>query len=146
MEEKIFRHYLATLSFRATKAIQDAPAHYPTFNAGKGVFTPVELLSHISDVLTRGYSWFVEVETSNKVQDWEVEVERFYDIVEKLDQAFARHLPVKDKIEKLLQGPLADAMTHVGQLIMLRRLADAPSEKVSYINANIQIGEIRPKK
>lgn len=144
MEERFFRHYLATLSYRATIAIKDVPLHYPDFQVGKGVKTPVELLSHISDVLTLGYSWFANVEAGKGVQEWEREVDRFYNSVEKLDQAFAENVSMKKSAELLLQGPLADAMTHVGQLLMLRRLADSPVPPKSYIKADIQTGIIRP--
>lgn len=145
MEERFFRHYLATLSYRATVAIKDAPAHYPNIQVGKGVKTPVELLSHISDVLTLAYSWFVAIERNKNVQEWAEEVNRFYDIVERLDQAFADNLSMKATQEQILQGPFADAMTHVGQLLMLRRLANSPVSNENYIKAEIQIGDIRPE-
>ena len=144
MKAKFFRHYLATLSYRATIAIKEAPSHYPDFHIGKGVKTPVELLSHISDVLTIAYSWFAVIERNKTVQEWEKEVVRFYDLLEKLDQAIANNLTMKATQEQLLQGPFADAMTHIGQLIMLRRLADSPVPRESYIQADIQIGIIKP--
>ncbi|OLO27047.1 hypothetical protein BTR23_21170 [Alkalihalophilus pseudofirmus] len=144
METNFFRHYLATLSYRATMAIKDAPSHYPEFQAGKGVRTPVEILSHTSDVLTLAYSWFVDNERNKNIGEWDVEVERFYSLVEKLDQAIADDKQMKATKEQLLQGPLADALTHVGQLIMLRRLADAPTPRENYIKADINIGTIRP--
>ncbi|WP_216830662.1 hypothetical protein [Alkalihalobacterium elongatum] len=145
MEATLFRHFLATLSYRATVAIKDAPSHFPDFNVGKGVRTPVEILAHTSDVLTLAYSWFQEIERKRIVGKWEEEVERYYHLLEKLDQAIAEELPMKAKNEQLLQGPLADAMTHIGQLIMLRRLADAPTNRENYIKAPIKSGNIRPQ-
>ncbi|WP_209121364.1 hypothetical protein [Alkalihalobacillus sp. BA299] len=145
MESHLFRHYLATLSFRATIAIKNAPNHFHNFQAGKGVRTPVEILSHTSDVLTLAYSWFVDAERKKSVGEWEEEVDRFYHLVEKLDHVIAQQLPMKATNEQLLQGPLADAMTHIGQLVMLRRLADSPTERENYIKADIKVGEIRPK-
>ncbi|MEB1806055.1 MAG: hypothetical protein LPK26_01930 [Bacillaceae bacterium] len=145
MEEQLLRHYLATLSYRATVAIKDVPSHFPKFKAGKGVRTPVEILSHTSDVLTLAYSWFQDIEKKKNVGNWEEEVERFYQLLEKLDQVITERKPMKATNEQLLQGPLADAMTHVGQLIMLRRLADSPTERENYIKATIQSGSLRPK-
>lgn len=76
---------------------------------------------------------------------WEEEVERFYQLLEKLDRVITERKPMKATNEQLLQGPLADAMTHVGQLIMLRRLADSPTERENYIKATIHSGILRPK-
>ncbi|MHA6261406.1 hypothetical protein ACXYMX_16200 [Sporosarcina sp. CAU 1771] len=145
MDERFFRHYLAALSYRATVAFTDIPADYSDFQIGKGVKTPVEIVAHMSDVLSFGYSWFEAVERSKGVREWEEEVARFYTIVEKLDQAFASNLPMIKSPETLLQGPLADAMTHVGQLLTLRRLADSPVPPENYIKADIQTGVIRPR-
>jgi hypothetical protein len=46
--------------------------------------------------------------------------------------------------EQLLQGPLADAMTHIGQLAILRRLASSPIPKESFDEAVIRPGDFSP--
>jgi hypothetical protein len=45
-------------------------------------------------------------------------------------------------MEKLIQGPLADALTHVGQLAMLRGMAGVPVRPESYPRAEIVVGRV----
>jgi hypothetical protein len=46
--------------------------------------------------------------------------------------------------ERLLQGPFSDAMTHAGQLALLRRLAGAPVPPENFIVANIESNRLGP--
>jgi hypothetical protein len=144
-ESHLLRHYLATLVYRADKAIKEVPDHYPHMQLGKGVRSPIEILSHMTDVLTYAYSLFADGSRTTErrqIGTWEEEVGRFYSIVEKLDRSLSRGLPNTDRIaERLLQGPLSDAMTHVGQLSMLKRLADDPIPAESFFDAAIRAAD-----
>jgi hypothetical protein len=49
--------------------------------------------------------------------------------------------------EALFQGPIADALTHVGQLAMQRRLTGAPTRGENFFVAVVtagQVGEEQP--
>src|SRR5215472_13226713 len=120
----LLRQYLATLAYRAAKAIRGAPLGFPEFDAGHGVRKPVEVLSHMSAVLTHARS-FLDPQARDTASDgsWEAEVRRFYGLLRDLDRLLESGAPLTGRTEEqLLQGPLADAMTHIGQLAMLRRL------------------------
>ena len=146
MHSHFIRHMIATIAYRMTKVIQNVPQHYPTFSAGQGVRTPTEILHHISDVLLMAYRVLQPSEwVETPLGEWETEIERFYDILSRLDEAVAEGAqPHKLTWEEILQGPLSDAMTHIGQLATLRRLAGDPMPSESYLRSDIRIGQIRP--
>ena len=130
-----------------TKAIQDAPPHYSDLEVGKGVRKPVEILNHMSYVLLLMVKCYQEHRHGDlEISSWETEVDRIYTILEQLDTILSDEIiPTGMTVEQLLQGPMSDALTHVGQLIMLRRLADSPVPGERYTMADIRIGQIRPK-
>ena len=145
-KRNMLRHLIATLAYRGTKSIKNAPGHYPEFHAGKGVRTPREILAHISGVLTYAHSCFEHYYTTSfKTESWEKEVERFYGILGVLDESLSEKMPMDVTVEQLLQGPFSDAMTHVGQLALLRRLADDPVPAENFIYASIKIGQTGPE-
>ena len=142
-KNQLLRHFLATLAYRAAKAIRGAPTGFSEFEAGCGVRKPVEIISHMSAVLVHARS-FLAPQTRNPVSDgtWEAEVGRFYELLRELDRLFESGAPLTGRTEEqLLQGPLADAMSHVGQLAMLRRLASSPIPKESFDEAAIRPGD-----
>ena len=145
-KRNMLRHLIATLAYRGTKSIKNAPGYYPDFHAGKGVRTPREILAHISGVLTYAHSCFEHYDTTSfKTESWEKEVERFYGILGVLDESLSEKMPMDVTVEQLLQGPFSDAMTHVGQLALLRRLADDPVPAENFIYASIKIGQTGPE-
>jgi len=140
MKSNLLRHFLATILYRAQKAIKEVPANYPNLQLGNGVRTPIEILSHISHVLTCAHSVFKHYDSlcQPPIGSWEDEVLRFYEIVKQLKKSFSKGLPNRDRIaEKLC--PLSDAMTHVGQLSMLRRIADNPIPAENFFDADIEV-------
>ena len=147
MSEKreTLRHFLASIAYHATKAIKDSPRNYPETYIGKGVRTPWKILSHISGVLTYAHSFLEHYDSTwLNLEPWEVEVQRFYEILAKLDESLQTKELREVSEEQLLQGPLSDAMAHVGQLLMLRRMADAPVPSENFIYADIRIGVVGP--
>jgi hypothetical protein len=143
-DRDLFRHTLATLAYRGGKTIRDAPESFARFDqTGK---TPVELLAHIGDLfdwtlrMLRGSSeWRVAAP-----QGWEHETRRFYEGLAAIDALIASGDPLQAPLERLLQGPIADALTHVGQLAMMRRMAGAPTRPENYYIASIEIGRVGP--
>jgi hypothetical protein len=140
----LLRHTLATVAYRGGKAVRGAPPEFARFRIGDRTRTPEAILAHVGDLmdwaleLARGrHTWKESVPLP-----WEEEVGRFHASVRRLDDALAASEPLLCPAEKLFQGPIADALTHVGQIAMLRRLAGAPLRGENYYKADIAAGRV----
>ena len=143
------RHLLAAVAYRFHAAVVDAPAGFADFDPGHGVRSPRALLTHCVQVLRLARSSFepgLDVdEPVRRAWDFDRLVDEFHAEIGRLDQHLVDGTPPRDwPLEKLLQGPMADLLTHIGQLAMLRRLAGHPVERQSYIRARIEIGRLGP--
>lgn len=143
MDEIYFlRHYLSSLKYRCSKAILNAPSNYPNYELGNGVRTPIEILAHMSDVIRYAQSVFdFQVQRKKESGNWNDEVQTFFNELHNLDNLMkSNELPNKDRIiEKLIQGPLSDAMTHVGQLSMIRRMAGDSIPGENFFIAEVKV-------
>lgn len=141
---ELFRHTLSTLAYRGGKAVRNAPAKFGDFQVADGVRTPGQILAHIGDLL----EWALSIaEGQQKWPDskhlpWEQETERFFAALKKFDDYVASGKPVNSPLENLFQGPVADALTHVGQIAILRRMASAPIKGENYHKADIAVGRV----
>lgn len=136
------RHTLATLVYRGAKAVRGAPAELAAFRVGPQSRTPALILAHIGDVLEWG-RWMVRGEHrwhESEPLPWREEVERFFRTASELDRELAAARPPVGTLEKVFQGPIADVLTHIGQLNMLRRLAGSPVRGENYARAEIVVG------
>ena len=140
MDEKreLLHHFLAAIAYRLQKALRGAPDTFPEFRVAPMVRTPHELVCHITSVLGYARTYFIGGTFSLTPSDWESDIQALHAML----ADFGRHLsdgtPFRNTDEKhMLQGPLADAMTHVGQIAMLRRLAGSPVHPENFIVANI---------
>jgi hypothetical protein len=141
----LMRHFLASIAYHATKALKDAPNNYPDLEMGNGIRTPKMILRHISGVLTYAHSFYEHYDSTwLDVRTWEEEVERFYYVLSKLDKSIQEKNPIGVSVEQMLQGPLSDSMEHVGQLLMLRRVAGSPVPSENFIYADIRVGVVGP--
>ena len=143
-ERDVLRHVAATLAYRAAKVLRDVPAEFQISAFGPTTRRPVQIVAHMADLMAwgvsiagGGYEWKAEGS-----DDWNVEVDRFFSGLAALDRALAAEGPFTGSIEKLIQGPLADALTHVGQLALLRGLAGVAVRPESYARADIQRGRV----
>ena len=138
------RHTVATVAYRGAKAIADAPEGFGEFKSFETTRTPGEILAHIGDLFDWALSMAVgkTVWKNAKPLPWAQESERFFAAVKKFDDYLASDEPIANPVEKLFQGPVADALTHVGQINMLRRMFDAPVRGENYFKAQIEIGHI----
>ncbi len=143
-QRQLLRHTLAVIAYRGGKTVAHAPAEFAAFNAEATDRTPARILAHIGDLfdwalgLVQGrYAWHDSTPLA-----WEQEVARFYAALQRFDEYLASDAPLQAPVERLLQGPLADALTHVGQLAMLRRLAGAPIKGENYFKADIVAGRL----
>jgi hypothetical protein len=144
-KREMLRHFLASLAYHGAKAIKDAPEGYPEFEAGEGVRTPRRILHHITGVLSYAHSFFEHYETTYfDLEPWDAEVKSFHEILGKLDESIQEKPPEGVTEEQLLQGPLSDSMAHVGQLLMLRRMAGDPVPSENFVYADIKKGILGP--
>ena len=141
---ELLRHTLATLAYRGGKTLRDADANFATFRAGESTRTPLEILSHIGDLLQWALSIAKgrEAWTKPDARTWDQEVERFFAGLEEFDQYLASAEPLGCAPQQLFQAPIADALTHVGQLAMLRGLAGIPIRGENYFKADIATGRV----
>lgn len=145
-KRELLRHTLATLAYRGGKALRDAPEGFAVLRISNQTRSPVEILAHIGDLLEWSL-WLAKgqhVWKDSAPLPWEREVARFFERLQLLDVYLASDAPLGFVPEKLFQGPIADALTHVGQLAMLRRLAGSPVRGENYFKADIAAGRVGP--
>ena len=143
-ELRVLRQLTATLAYRAAKVLRDVPPEFARFTCGESTRNPVQIVAHLADLMAWGETiaagdikW-----QAGGSDDWDREVARFFDGLAALDAALAADGPFKGSVDKLIQGPLADALTHIGQLAMMRGMAGAPLRPESYARAKIQAGRV----
>jgi hypothetical protein len=143
-ERELVRHTLATLAYRAGKVMKDVPPHFPGLRIAEGVRSPAEILAHMGDLmdwslsLAKGSHLWRE----NPPQSWDDDVARFFESLRVLDQFLVSGVTPGALPGKLFQGPIADALTHVGQLAVMRRVAGAPVRGENYFRADIVPGRV----
>jgi hypothetical protein len=138
----LFRHALATLAYRGGAVLRNAPPEFADFRAGINGRSAGEILAHMGDLL----DWTLTICNGSErwheaaVFPWDEGAARFFAGLERLDPRLAE--PISGPLERLFQGPIADALTHVGQLAMMRRMAGAPICGENYYVAAITAGRV----
>ena len=142
----LLRHTLATLAYRGGKALRGAPPPFAGFKAGPSTRTPGEILAHLSDLMDWGLSiargkqeWH-----DSPALSWEEGTKRFFASLKAFDDYLGSDEPLGAPVEQLFQGPVADALTHVGQIAMLRRLGGTAMRGENYFRADIEAGRVGP--
>src|ERR1700741_2551380 len=126
--QPLVHHFLAALAYRTQKELRGTPAEFASFRAASNVRTPHDLIRHMDDVL--GYSRTFFIGGSYRAPEFN----NFGDAVAPFHETIgdvARHIELGTEFrgvtaEILLQGPFSDAMTHAGQLALLRRMVGSP--------------------
>jgi len=141
-QRQFLRHTVATLRYRGAKALQDAPEGFTDFGAGEGSRAAGQILAHIGDL----FDWANRLAKEGKHEwhdsaaiPWEQATERFLTGLDEFDAHLASSLPLEAPAERLFQGPIADALTHIGQISLLRRLAGSPVKGENYFRAGIAV-------
>jgi len=144
IKREFLRHTLATLAYRGRKAVLGASEDFGVFRLNPGSRTPVQILAHIGDLLdwasclARGqHIW-----KDSGHQAWDSEVTRFFEALRRFDDALKSPEALGFPAERLFQGPIADALTHVGQISMLRRASGNPVKGENYFKAEITAGRV----
>ena len=144
---RLLRHTVATVAYRGGKALRDAPPSFATFQIAHGTRTPEQILAHIGDL----FDWALSLADGQHVwknsqpMPWLQEVARFFGCVHRFDERLASESPLGCSPDHLFQGPVADVLTHIGQLTMLRRLAKSPVKGENYYKADIAVGRVGPE-
>ena len=145
-ERALLRHTIATLAYRGGKAMRGAPEGFSTFEVGTPPKVPGRILSHVCDLL----DWALTMcdgkpaWRNTEPQSWAADSARFHDGLARLDSRIASGAPLFTPPGGIFQGPIADALTHVGQINMLRRLAGVPVRGENYLRADIAAGRVGP--
>jgi len=143
-KRELLRHTVATLAYRGGKTLRNPPDGFAGFQVYPKTRTPGQILAHISDLL----DWALSLAKGKQEwhdsapRPWDQEVERFFTALRAFDAYLASDKPLVFPTEKLFQGPIADALTHVGQIAMLRRLAGSPVKGENYLRAEIVAGRV----
>lgn len=143
-KRELLRHTVATLAYRGGKVVRGAAERFADLKVSETTRTPLQILAHIGDLLDWALSmaegreeWHDTSSTS-----WSEQVTRFFEGLGRFDAFLGSERPLGSPVEKLFQGPVADALTHVGQLAMLRRIADSPVRGENYFKAEIAVGRV----
>ncbi len=146
MDEKraLLRHTVATVAYRGAKAVRDAPASFASYSADGSPRTPAVILAHIGDLFDWALSQAkgAEAWSDSTPLEWDREVARFFATLQRFDDFLASDAPLAVTPERIFQGAIADALTHVGQLAMLRRLGGATIKGENYSRAEIVAGRV----
>ena len=143
-ELALLRHTVATLAYRAAKAVRGAPAAFGDFRASPSSRTPLQILTHMGDL----FDWALTMTDGKAVWNdavplpWDAEIERFFAALARFDARLADGRPLANPPSKVFAGPIADALTHTGQINFLRRLSGTPVKGESYFRADIETGRV----
>jgi hypothetical protein len=143
-KRELLRHTVATVAYRGGKAVRGAPAAFASFSAGDTTRTPAAILAHIGDL----FDWALSIARGAQAWNnstplpWDQEVDRFFATLRRFDEYLASDAPLACEPEQLFQGPVADALNHVGQIALLRRLAGVPIRGENYYRADIVRGRV----
>jgi len=146
-KRQLLRHTVATIAYRGGKAVANAPDGFNSFRISDGSRTPEQILAHIGDL----FDWALSIAKGkqtwhdSKPLPWDDEVARFFATLEAFDSYLASDNVLNAPEEKLFQGPIADALTHVGQIAMLRRMAGGAIKGENYFRAEIEVGRVGPQ-
>jgi hypothetical protein len=145
-DRDLLRHMIATLAYRAGKALRGAPDGFAAFRPDGAFNTPLAVLAHIADLIEWTHRWCDGDEDAYRITEptsWDGEMARFFDALAALDTRVVSG-PIAAPLERLFQAPIADAFTHVGQIALLRRLAGSPVLGEAYRHAPIEAGRVGP--
>ena len=144
VKRELLRHTVATLAYRGGKAVRDTSDSFASFKASPTTRTPAEILAHVGDL----FDWALSMAKGNEMWNnseplpWPKEIERFHAALKTFDDYLAADSELSASCERLFQGPIADALTHVGQIAMLRRIAGEPMKGENYSRAKIEAGRV----
>ena len=145
-KRELLRHTVATVAYRGGKAVKSAPEGFNSFRVNETTRTPEQILAHIGDL----YDWALSLARGKQTwqnstpKEWDAEIERFFASIKAFDDYLASENELHCSAEKLFQGPVADSLTHIGQIALLRRMAGGAVKGENYYVAEIEVGRVGP--
>jgi len=145
-KRELLRHTVATVAYRGGKAVKSAPEGFNSFRVNETTRTPEQILTHIGDL----YDWALSLARGKQTwhnstpKEWDAEIERFFASIKAFDDYLAFENELHCSAEKLFQGPVADSLTHIGQIALLRRMAGGAVKGENYYVAEIEVGRVGP--
>lgn len=145
-ERQLLRHSVATVAYRGAKVLRGVPAGFAESRLAPKSRSPLEIVAHLADL----FAWAGHMANGRQVWEepprgtWDEETRRFFEQVTRFDERLASDEPLQCEPKRLFQGPIADALSHIGQLAMLRRVAGAPIRGENYFQAVIAAGTVGP--
>jgi hypothetical protein len=143
-KRQLLRHTVATIAYRAGKALASVPDGFNSFRINETTRTPEQILAHIGDL----FDWALSLARGKQAwnnstpKPWDDEVARFFGALKAFDDYLLSDDELACSAEKLFQGPIADALTHIGQISLLRRMAGGPVKGENYFVAEIEAGRV----
>ena len=143
-KRELLRHTVATVAYRGGKAVRDTDESFASFKASETTRTPAQILAHVGDL----FDWALSIAKGSEAWNnseplaWSKEIDRFHAALKSFDDYLASDSDLSAGCERLFQGPIADALTHVGQIAMLRRIAGVPMKGENYSRAKIEAGRL----
>ena len=143
-QRELLRHIVATIAYRGAKTLRGVPDSFASFRACDSTRTPAQILAHMGDL----FDWALSIAKGKQAWNdstplaWPAECGRFFTSLEAFDAYLATDAPLGEAAEKLFQGALADSLTHVGQIAILRRIAGCPQRGENYYVARIEAGRV----
>lgn len=143
-DRELTRHAIAVIAYRGGKPLRGAPASFAAYEPTPGGNTPLRLVAHLADLMEWALTHLEGRPKWPNVApvDWNAEVARFYRALAAVDQFLASDREIRCDLGRLLAGPLADSINHIGQLMMLRRMAGSPVYGENYFVADIATGRV----
>lgn len=141
---RLLQHFLAALAYRTQKALRDAPPPFENFRAAPTARTPFELAWHMTGLMGYARTMFHGGEFEPpRLSSLSEEIARFHETLRALHRDLEDPaLEARIRDDQFLQGPFADAMTHAGQLALLRRLYGSPVPSENFIFAGISTDNV----
>ncbi len=138
------RHIVSTIAYRGGKTVRDVPPGFESVRVCDSARTPAQILAHVGDLLDWALSIAIGKPAFHESTPlpWEQEAQRFFDALSRLEGHLVSDRPLAADPEQIFQGPLADALTHIGQIAMIRRVAASPVRGENYFRADIVAGRV----
>lgn len=140
-QNELLIHTVKTIRYRFIRATQGASASFGEFRIGANTRLPKEIVNHMFDLVTKTISMLQHGHFGTPPPEqlnFQQEQERLLAALNDLQTGLSRLPPEPAKAKKLLQGPMLDMVTHIGQLAMLNGLHGNKVPRESYFDARLE--------
>ena len=143
MKNELLRHTLSTIAYRFQKSVSSANEDFGNFRAAEDSRTAVEIINHIFDIINKTKVFIKDdrFDKSLPIQlDFKSEIDRFHNTLQELDFLLSETELEIDYSKKLIQGPLSDVLSHIGQIALMSGLDGNKIKGENFSSAKIITG------